>query len=60
MATDSTKRGKGRPAKGIATRRMNIFVEQDLYDFVISQKGAMTVTDYVNWLIRKEVEAKKR
>lgn len=57
---DMKKRGRGRPSRSFAARRVNVFIEESLYNYVLSQKGAQTVTEYINNLIRKEVEAKKR
>ena len=54
MEEKEIKRGKGRPSRGIATRRVNVFIESSLYDFVVSHKGDMNVTEYINALIRKE------
>lgn len=54
MEEKEIKRGKGRPSRGIATRRVNMFIESELYEFIVSHKGGMTVTEYINNLIRKE------
>lgn len=48
------KRGKGRPSRCFATKRINMFLEDSLYDFAISHKGDMTLTEYISSLIRKE------
>ena len=49
-----TKRGKGRPSRSFATKRVNMFLDESLYNFAVSQKGDMTLTEYISSLIRKE------
>ena len=48
------KKGKGRPSRSFETKRVNMFLEASLYDFAISHKGDMTLTEYISSLIRKE------
>lgn len=50
------KRKIGRPARQVEVKRCNIHIEMELYDFIISHKGDMTVTEYINSLIRKTAE----
>ena len=57
METKVAKRGKGRPSRSFATRRVNMFLDESLYNFAVSQKGDMTMTEYISNLIRKEYES---
>lgn len=56
METKTAKRGKGRPTRGFATKRVNMFLDESLYNFAVSQKGGMTLTEYISSLIRKDAE----
>ena len=48
------KRGRGRPRKEEPVMTTNIRLEVDLYDWIKATKGAKSINQYINDLIRAE------
>ena len=48
------KRGRGRPRKQEPTTAVNFRLENDLREWIVSHKGAKSMNQYINDIIRKE------
>ena len=58
MATQDLekKRGRGRPRKEEPTTAVNFRLENDLREWIVSHKGAKSMNQFINDIIRKEAE----
>lgn len=52
--TNGVKRG--RPYRNYEVHRVNLHLDKSLYEFILSHKGDLSVTEYINSVIRKETE----
>lgn len=54
MAIQITKRPVGRPRKQKPTKTISFRFEEDLYAWAVSQKGGISLNQFINDIIRKE------